>query len=396
MSKLITLTLLATFIVSNDGEDKYSSYSHEDLVLKYQEAQRKKKEKEQPGEVEIDAKQWFYPTDMRVENPRLKAQLREGTNNSRLEILKTLNKVSNAYIECMHYGKDREANRDAFDFPMPTGWLYYTFTDNANTMHKFFDTRVKEKHWVLPNVYCNQHGVLAAVAWMISPRSLSDNKNKGMHARFRDVIPPPFDPNKDRGYKNRQSLEDPHRNGVYCNWDGWLYDSEHGHYKHYFDTSNGDESFTFIDVYCHIYTDEEGNIQRTVRYFYKATGGTLTHPDLIYPFQHRGDVEVLKDNRELPAIRCNWTGWLFWDMSDKPWKGKDKHGKEDRWKFSYERYYAVDDKDKNDKNKGWVNGRVMNPFCSTKYGRDEGIVTALRVYCFDREHNRCSDLEPEK
>ena len=143
-------------------------------------------------------------------------------------------------------------------------------TDNANTMHKFFDTRVKEKHWVLPNVYCNEHRVLAAVAWMISPRSLSDNNNKGMHARFKDVIPPPFDPNKNRGYKNKKSLEDPHRNGVYCNWEGWLYDSADGHFHHYFKTSNGDALFTFIDVYCHRYTDEDGNAQHTVRYFAKA------------------------------------------------------------------------------------------------------------------------------
>ena len=256
------------------------------------------------------------------------------------EILDTLSRVSNSYIECLHYGKDREKEKnseDAFDFPMPTGWLYYAFTDDANTMHKFFDTRVNEKHWVLPNVYCNEHGVLAAVAWMISPRSLSDNNNKGMHARFKDVIPPPFDPDNDRGYRNRKSLEEPHRNGVYCNWDGWLYGSTNDLYKDYFDTSNGDESFTFIDVYCHIYTDEKGNIQRTVRYFYKAAGGTLTQADLERPLQHRGSANVIKDTEPLPAIACNWTGWLFWDMTKKTWIDAGKR------KFSYERYYAIDD-----------------------------------------------------
>ncbi len=85
-------------------------------------------------------------------------------------------------------------------------------------------------------------------------------------------------------------------------------------------------------------------------------------------------------------------------MSDEPWKGKDKHDKEERWKFSYERYYAIDDLDidKDKKKKGWVNGRVMNPFCAKDEEDDDGIVTALRVYCFDSEHNRCSDLAPEE
>ncbi len=400
MSKLIPIALLATFIMSNDGEDKYSSYSYKDLVLKYREAQREKEE-ETPGEVEVEAKQWVYP-NRRVDDwtPRIVEELRDPNDPHRALKRRTLRRVSNAYIECLHYGKDREREKnseDAFDFPMPTGWLYYAFTDDANTMHKFFDTRVNEKHWVLPNVYCNEHGVLAAVSWMISPRSLSDNNNKGMHKRFKDVIPPPFDPNNDRGYRNRKSLEDPHRNGVYCNWDGWLYDSADGHFHHYFDTSNGDESFTFIDVYCHRYTDEDGNAQHTVRYFYKAVGGTLTHPDLIYPFRNRVGNPVAPNeyDRSLPTIECNWTGWLFWDMSDEPWKGKDKKGEEDRWKFSYERYYAIDDRNKGHEKKGWVNGRVMNPFCSTENGYDEGIVTALRVYCFDSEHNRCSDLKPK-
>ena len=43
MSKLIAIALLATFIMSNDGEDKYSSYSYEGLLelrLQYREAQK--------------------------------------------------------------------------------------------------------------------------------------------------------------------------------------------------------------------------------------------------------------------------------------------------------------------------------------------------------------------
>lgn len=385
MSKLIPIALLATFIMSNDGEDKYSSYSYEALVLKYREAQREKEE-EIPGEVEVNAKQWVY-RDKPV------AELRGEDALKRIPLSKKtpLIKNSNAYIECLHYGKDREREKnseDAFDFPMPTGWLYYAFTDNANTMHKFFDTRVKEKHWVLPNVYCNEHGVLAAVAWMISPRSLSDNNNKDMHARFKDIIPPPFDPNNDRGYRNRKSLEDPHRNGVYCNWDGWLYDSNDGHFHHYFKTSNGDALFTFIDVYCH-------SVDKTVRYFAKAVGGNnLSDNSEERPFhEHRGNARVSKDTEPLPHIRCNWTGWLFWDMSDEPWT--DSKDGENIKKFSYERYYAIDNKKNSDSKKGWVNGRVMNPFCAKGEGKEHGIVTAMRVYCFDSEHNRCSDLAPK-
>ena len=162
-----------------------------------------------------------------------------------------------------------------------------------------------------------------------------------MHARFKDIIPPPFDPNNDRGYRNRKSLEDPHRNGVYCNWDGWLYDSNDGHFHHYFKTSNGDALFTFIDVYCH-------SADKTVRYFAKAVGGNnLSDNSEERPFhQHRDNATVIKDTDPLPHIGCNWTGWLFWDMTKKTWVDDGKR------KFSYERYYAIDDKKNSDSKKG--------------------------------------------
>ena len=80
-------------------------------------------------------------------------------------------------------------------------------------------------------------------------------------------------------------------------------------------------------------------------------------------------------------------------MTKKTWIDDGKR------KFSYERYYAIDDLNldvyKEKKKKGWVNGRVMNPFCSKDEDDDVGIVTALRVYCFYSEHNRCSDLKPK-
>ena len=66
-----------------------------------------------------------------------------------------------------------------------------------------------------------------------------------------------------------------------------------------------------------------------------------------------------------------------------------------RRRFSYERYYAIDNKKNSDSKKGWVNGRVMNPFCAKGEDKEHGIVTALRVYCFYSEHNRCSDLKPK-
>ena len=170
------------------------------------------------------------------------------------------------------------------------------------------------------------------------------------------------------------SLEDPHRKGVYCDWKGWLYNSEERyrkhsgeHYHHWFDTKGGDESFTFINVYCH--KDKMGS--KTVRYFAKAVRGDLTHKDLKHPFQHRDGLIVVKDDNDLPSIRCDWTGWLFWD----------------RTKDNYDKYFDIEDK-------GWVNGRVMNPFCSYNKEIGIGIVTALRVYCFDCGGNdRCYDLE---
>lgn len=366
MSKLSIVAILAIFIVSNDTVE----YSYEDLVIEYREAQKKRDGDEEPGEIKVEHRQWIHPTEGQVEIEI------KGDDEGDAEALKDKQRgqlidISNAYIECLQGKPDPN---DAYDFPLPTGWLYYTFTDNQNTMKRFFDTS-RDEYWVLPNVYCNKKNVLAAVSWMISPRSMAFNKNSGMHNGFKDIIPP---------FYKSVNLEDPHKNnaGVYCNWDGWLYASNHGDYEHWFDTDK-EEKFTFINVYC----DNKSN---TVRYFFKSVGGAGHFKSdggvLRKPFgkdmEHLNGLPLdrgkVSESPYYPYISCNWSGWLFWD----------------RTKGNYKKYFAV-------KDGAWINGRVMNPFCSREEGDEEdykgGTVTALRVYCFDGGGNdRCSDLDPDK
>lgn len=98
------------------------------------------------------------------------------------------------------------------------------------------------------------------------------------------------------------------------------------------------------------------------------------------------------------GVYCDWQGWLFNDMTKDT--RQDDDGKR---RYSYERYYAIGD----DNDKFWMNGRVVNPFCS-KEDKDSpfGMVTRLRAYCFyipkpievDNKRyylkDRCSDLQP--
>ncbi len=366
MSKLITVALLAAFIMSNDAVE----YSYEDLVLKYREAQKKKEEK--TGEIKVESRQWIHPTQGEV-GIEIKKDDEGDAEDLGFQLEGRLYYISNSYIECLQGKPDPN---DAYDFPIPTGWLYHTFADKE-TMRSFFDTEISE-HWVLPNVYCNKQGVLTAISWMISPRSMSFNENKGMHKGFRNS-PPPF--YKGIELENRKA-------GVYCDWDGWLYASNHGDYEHWFDT-NSAEKFTFINVYC----DKESN---TVRYFYSAVGGAGHFKSdggvLRKPFgtnmEHLNDLPLnrgkVREPPYYPYISCNWSGWLFWDRTKGTWEGNDK-----KRRYNYEKYFAV-------KDKAWVNGRVMNPFCSPDKDNDAryGVVTALRVYCFDGGGNkRCYDLK---
>ena len=361
MSKLIAVVLLAVFIMSNDSERKYSyEDSYEDIATEYNAPQRKKNTEEGPGKIHISGK-WIHQNKYVISNEA-------GLSEQDLE--ERLNGVSSSYIECL---QEKISIEEAaiFDFPLQ-GWLYDTFAHSAR-MRSFFDTGVSE-HWVLPNVYCNSNNVLSAVSWMKSHKEMSFMKNKEMHARFRNSTPPLYD---------KKLLEDKSREGVYCGWQGWLYDSEHGKYQYYFDTAE-DESFTFINVYCR---------DKRARFFAKSVGGNLARKEergLLFPFGYRDRYAKMAESStddDYPSIGCNWTGWLFSDVTKKEWNDGDKK------RQAYEKYFAVD--------KTWVNGRVLNPFCSRSEGMDSGVMTALKVYCFyhigEREiTDRCDDLKPEQ
>lgn len=365
MSKLAAVVLLAVFIMSNDGARKYSyeEDSYEDLVTEYNAPQREKNTDEEPGKIHISG-QWVHQNNYVIYN---EAGLSEEALEARLI------GVSTSYIECLQEEKINHAQEAIFDFPLQ-GWLYDTYA-HQEKMRSFFDTGVYE-HWVLPNVYCNSNNVLSAVSWMKSHNEMSFMKNKELHARFRgkDITPPLYD---------EKLLEDKDRKGVYCGWNGWLYDSEHGKYTYYFDTSEK-EMFTFINVYCR---------DNRARFFAKSVGGDLARKKeigLLFPFGERdryaskvADVIAKSPTDAYPSIGCNWTGWLFSDVTLKEFKDNGK------WRQAYEKYFAVENT--------WMNGRVMNPFCSRSEGMDSGMVTALKVYCFydllEREiTGRCDDL----
>ncbi len=345
MSKLIAVVLLALFIISNSEARKCRDgldCSYEELELEYDPAQRKNK-KEEAGNI-TQGKAWYHPNEGYVKG------------GSELQIVEQIKDISRAYIECVQHKANSEA---AFDFSMPHGWLYDTFAHSAR-MRSFFDTG-KSEHWVLPNVYCDDNNVLAAMSWMRSHKKMAFRKNKDMHAKFRDSRPPLY---------SKKELEGKRKKGVYCNWGGWLYDSKHGKYQYYFDTK-GKELFTFINVYCR---------DNTVRFFAKSVGGDRDAIDLRFPFNNRHDYE-----NELPPaavyqrVGCNWDGWLFGYLLNQTWKDGNKKTRQ-----AYEKYFAVD--------KTWVNGRIMNPFCSRGKYKIARTVTALRVYCFYSHEDRCSDL----
>ena len=386
MSKLMAVILLAGFIVSNDdadkcindGEDRYSECTHDDLVNinNYREPQRKKKQNVDPGAVNIVSKEWKDYQDNPV------------TSDNDAQRKRKIEERSYSHIECDQAKVDNKEY--PFNLPLPEGWLYDIF-GNTGRMRYFFDTSVNE-YWVLPNVYCNKHNMLTAVSWMRSHEKMSHNDNDKMHFRFRDSRPPLY-----RGM-NLENYHHKDRGGVYCDWRGWLHNPEGSgkdyqmHFRRLFDTNKGKEQFTFVNVYCHS--------DKTVRFFAKAVGGDSTQKDLNYPFEHLHDIKLDKEARDFPYTRCNWTGWLFGDMTAKTWKDP---GDKDKRKHSYEKYYATDYRADLLK-KPWMNGRVINPFCSREEEGTYGYVTALRVYCFYTpgsevgkvDNNRCSDLRQTK
>lgn len=380
MSKLMVVMLLAGFIVSNDdadkcvnddADDKYSECTHDDLVNinNYREPQRKRKQNVDPGAVNIVSKEWKDYRDDSV------------TNDNDAQRVRKIEERSYSHIECDQAKVDN--GEYPFNLPLPDGWLYDIYGENSR-MRLFFDTEVSE-YWVLPNVYCNKQNVLTAVSWMRSHDNLSFKKNE-IHMRFRDNLPPFYDDDHTENYHNKD------RGGVYCSWDGWLHDPDSGknyqrHFRRLFDTDRNKEQFTFVNVYCY---------KNTVRFFAKAVGGDSTLKDLWYPFGNRHDIKPDKEVRDFPFVQCNWIGWLFGDMTDNIWKDP---GNDDKEKYSYEKYYATDYRAKLNE-KPWMNGRVINPFCSREEEGDYGYVTALRVYCFytpgSKVQGRCSDLLPDE
>ncbi len=358
MSKLIIVLLLAGFIVSNDDASKYADKSYEELLLEYDAPQRKENQ-QKPGGVEVESMRWIHLNKSVGGRTYYNPDKVSVTKRLREEIIDR----SNAYIECDQKIANLEIH--PFDFPMPNDWLYDTFQDKGR-MPWFFDTEVKE-HWVLPNVYCNSKNILSALSWMRS------HEDGGMHAKFKGKDPP---------FYGNESLEDHHRGGVFCNWNGWLYGPSKGKYTHWFDSAKDDELFTFIDVYCH---------ENKVRFFAKHVAShNQRKSDQRYPFEPQ-DMKtdlVSTQTMELPVVGCDWTGWLFADMTDARWKHKGSN------RYSYEKYYAIDTHAAGRSKKAWMNGRIMNPFCSRLEDKQTGVVTALRVYCFYSKENRCSDLTP--
>lgn len=384
MSKLVIVLLLAGFIMSNDDDEVEDTFT--ELLEKYKEAQRKRDRGENHGEANTSTR-WYYQDVDVMDALTGKIRTIEGG----------IRTFSNSYIECEQATAHPD---DVFDFPMPKGWLYDTF-GNDGKMRYFFDTGVEE-HWVLPNVYCKKN-VLTAVSWMRSHKKMSHDDNEGMHMRFRDSRPtlPLYRGMSLEKYHNKD------RGGVYCNWRGWLHDPDSSskyqrHFRRLFDTNRGSEKFTFVNVYC--------NSDNTVRFFAKSVGGDSPQTDdLWYPFEYRNEYERYIDKGvgiryKYPSVGCNWTGWLFGDMTAKQWKDP---GDKDKEKYSYEKYYVTDYRAKLNE-KPWMNGRVINPFCSKGEKDIVGIVTNLRVYCFYTDtsftvggkryelKDRCSDLQPDE
>ena len=337
LTLLIAMTLLATVVLA-DGENSGSAFTAEELKKKYEAIQRERDElRQKPGKITTQIKYLHHHQS----NPLLKDKVQN---------------VSNSYIECVQ----GELNSDAaYDFPMPVGWLYSSFSDGGETTKKFFDTEASE-YWVFPNFSCNFKNVLAAVSWMRSGKKAGFRENKGMHDKFRQHKPP--------FYSGEKYFDHKRSGGVYCDWDGWLYPSSNIGYKYFIDTNRNNELFTLMNVYCHRHS--------YVRMFYSAQASNdQQQENNAKPFRDISPPSLVGDS-DYPDVLCNWDGWLYGDMSGKNWddsKGNKRYG--------YEKYFSIDTHPIGDAKKDWVRGRVANPFCSKSGGR-YGIVTAVRAFCF--------------
>ena len=290
---------------------------------------------------------------------------------------------SQLHIECSP--DFYEGSPYVFDRPLPDGWLYPQFYEDAR-WKKYFDTGQKE-YWVFPNVHCDKKTRrLTAMSWM---RSGKDDSHKGqgpMHNKFKGRIPPLPNVDGENGSK-----------GVYCGWNGWLYPADGDKYEKWFDTEDN-EAFTIINVYCR---------NNRVIYLHKTMAGNIDIAgQLRKPFKPTDTAPLEKNDN---WVRCDWKGWLYkaW-LLDDTWKdGEDL----DKRRWTYERYFIVNEDGVGEKKKqttrngnsqGAIHGRVMNPYCSPATNSASiGVVTAIRAYCFypssgkwNREKkSMCDDLK---
>lgn len=311
-----------------------------------------------------------HPQRSEAVEVKTEIEYRFGTNshiykNATQELKTKIINHSAQQIECNDAGEIR----NAFDKPLPVGWLYSknSFNDTTTSWQDNFDTNQSE-HWVLPNVYCNADRVMTAISWMRSGKKGAAKKNKDMDPRFR-TNQPPFYP--------KEIVDNNYPHGVYCDWEGWLFKKKENR-KKYIETLKNDELFTMVNVHCH---------NKRVTFMQHGYAGDNRH--------HQDASDKPFDKFSNPSsgdgsIGCSWQGWLLKDGTDDTYND----GGNSRW--NYEKYFALDERSTGDKDKRLMHGRVINPFCSKPIKNMNGKVSRIRAYCFysSKWKNRqtCSDL----
>lgn len=298
-------------------------------------------------------------------------EYRFGTNahiykNANQELKTKIINHSAQQIECNDAGEIR----NAFDKPLPSGWLYSknSFNDTTTSWRENFDTNQPE-YWVLPNVYCNASRVLTAISWMRSGEKGAAKKNKDMDQRFRANQPP---------FYAKEIVDNNYPHGVYCDWEGWLFKKKEDR-KKYIDTLGNDELFTMVNIHC--------RNKRVTSMQHGYAGDNRHHPDANdKPFDKFSNPSSADG-----SIGCSWQGWLLKDGTE----GTYKVGDNNRW--SYEKYFALDERKTGDKDKRLMYGRVINPFCSKLGKNNNGKVSRIRAYCFysskwKKNKQTCSEL----
>ena len=311
------------------------------------------------------------PRQQEVLEVKTETEYRFGNNSHNIQsVNKEFEKkiIDHAYqrIECSDSGETRHV----FDKPLPVGWLYSQFSDASTAWRNYFDTSASE-HWVLPNVHCNKNRVLTTISWMRSGKQGARQENKKMAGRFRDNTPPFYS-----SEFNNISGE----SGVFCQgWEGWLFEKDMDR-NQYIDTlKNAAELFTIVNIYCH---DSRVTF---MHHGYAGRGDQHTEAS-DKPFKN-----VSTPSSAESSVGCSWQGWLLKDGTDGTHRNKDN---KKRW--NYEKYFALDQRNTSDNDKRLMHGRVINPFCSKPDADINGKVTRLRAYCFYsskwKDKNTCSSL----